>query len=84
MTFLVYILKSLNTGKLYIGQCSDMDDRFRRHNQGMVPSTRSGVPWEIIHTETYPIRGEAMVREKYLKSLKSSKYILENIINFKD
>lgn len=83
MNFFVYILQSLTTNRLYIGQTNDLQDRFRRHNIGLVPSTRNERPWMLRHMEEYETRNEAIKRETYLKSLKSSKYILDKIIERK-
>jgi len=79
MQYLVYILKSLKDGRLYIGQTNNVNERIQRHNDGRVNATRNRRPLELIHKEIYNSRTDAMKREKYLKSLKSSKYILENI-----
>lgn len=79
MEFFVYILKSLKDEKLYIGQTNNVEKRIIRHNTGQVSSTKNRRPLEIIHIEKFSTRKESMAREKYLKSLKSSQYILENI-----
>ncbi|MDO9231430.1 MAG: GIY-YIG nuclease family protein [bacterium] len=83
MNFFVYILRSIKDDKLYIGQTNNLEKRIERHNNGQVRSTKSRRPLELIYQETYKTRTETMAREKYLKSLKSSKYILENIIILK-
>jgi putative endonuclease len=80
MLYFVYILKSLKDFKFYIGQTNNLEDRLKRHNDGKVKATRHRRPLKLFYSETYNSRAEAMKREKYLKSLKSSKYILENII----
>ena len=84
MDFLVYILQSSKNGKLYIGQTQYLADRLYRHNKGYSKSTRSGVPWKLIHSEKFSTRSEAVKRERYLKTLKNKKYILENIISRTD
>ncbi len=66
--FYVYILKSISTGKRYVGCTSDLEQRLAKHNSGATPSTRSGRPWEIIHVEEFPSKAEALAREKFLKS----------------
>lgn len=81
MTFFVYILESLQDKKLYIGQTNNLENRINRHNAGQVSSTKNRRPLKIIHSEKFSTRKESMDREKYLKSLKNSKYILKNIIN---
>jgi len=80
MEFFVYILKSLKDDRFYIGQTSDIANRINRHNSGQVTATKNRRPLVIIHTEKFATRAQAMQREKYLKSLKSQKYISENII----
>ena len=80
MNFFVYILQSLKDGRLYIGQTNNLSERVKRHNDGHVVATRNRRPFELIHMEIFATRAEAVRRESYLKSLKSSKYILENIV----
>ena len=79
MGFVLYILQSSKSGKLYIGQTQNLEDRLKRHNSGYSKSTKFETPWEIIYTEEFATRAEAMKREKYLKNLKNPKYILQNI-----
>jgi putative endonuclease len=81
MPFFVYILESLKDNKLYIGQTNNLENRIKRHNAGQVSSTKNRSPLKIIYSENFSTRKESMDREKYLKSLKNSQYILENIIN---
>ena len=66
--FTVYVLRSQSSGRLYTGQTDDLTRRFEEHQQGMARYTGARGPWEIVHTEDYPTRAEAMAREKYLKS----------------
>jgi len=80
MLFFVYILKSLKDSKFYIGQSNNLEDRIKRHNGGQVRATKHRRLLILVYQETFSTRTESMQREKYLKSLKSSKYILENII----
>ena len=81
MTFFVYILESLKDGNLYIGQTNDIEKRIKRHDTGQVSSTKNRRPLKIIYSEKFSTRKESMNREKYLKSLKNSQYILDKIIN---
>jgi putative endonuclease len=66
----VYIIKSTVTGRYYIGQTNDLNDRIRRHNSGYELSTKKGVPWRLIHNEEFTTRTEAMKRERKIKSYK--------------
>jgi putative endonuclease len=77
MKYFVYILRSLKDGKLYIGQTNNLDHRIQRHNSGKVNATKYRRPLELVYREIFGSRSEAMKREKYFKSLKSSKYILK-------
>lgn len=71
--FYVYVIKSESTGKIYIGQTSNLEKRIARHN-GLLPSRSKSYtkinkgPWNIIFEENYKSRIEAITREKYLKS----------------
>ena len=76
----MYILRSLKTGKLYYGFSEDVLSRLSWHNAGTERYTRSGIPWELLHQESYETKKEALKREKYLKKLKNPKYVLENIV----
>ena len=66
--YFVYVLCSEKTGRRYVGSCSDLEDRLRRHNRGESLATRHGTPWHMIHSEGFPTRAEAMKRERYLKT----------------
>ncbi len=66
--FYVYVLRSQTTGRLYTGSTWDLHRRLNEHAQGLSFSTRRGGPWELVHQEQFPTRGEAMSRERYLKT----------------
>jgi len=78
--FYIYILMSLKNRKIYIGQTNNLNDRLSRHNKGQCFSTKPYRPYKLIYFEIYQSRLEAMKRERYFKSLKSSKSIWK-IIN---
>jgi len=69
--FFVYVLKSLVDGKLYIGQTSNLEKRLTLHNEGKIRSTSRRYPLKLIYFEKYHTRGEAIKRERFLKSIKS-------------
>jgi putative endonuclease len=66
--FFVYVLRSDKTGRLYTGQTSDPSRRLQEHNSGVTHSTRHGAPWQLVHSEPFRSRSEAMKRERYFKS----------------
>src|SRR5690606_32326715 len=44
----VYILFSEIRSEYYVGQTTDIEKRLKRHNAGVVPSTKRGVPWSLV------------------------------------
>ncbi|MBN8596699.1 MAG: GIY-YIG nuclease family protein [Planctomycetes bacterium] len=66
--FWVYVLRSSVTGRRYTGSCEDVDERLRRHNAEHSPATRHGVPWKLVHKESFTTRAEATRRERFLKT----------------
>jgi putative endonuclease len=66
--FFVYVLRSEKTDRRYVGSCEDVNVRLRRHNVGESKATKHGVPWILIHRESFPTRAEAVARELYYKT----------------
>ena len=79
MSYFLYILYSKSIDRFYIGSTHDLSDRLRRHNSGRSKYTNAGVPWELIYSEEYETRSNAMRRERELKSWKDRKMI-ENLV----
>ena len=68
MAFSVYLLYSPSHDRTYVGQTKELKARLLMHNSGLVRSTKACRPWELVHVEEFETRGEAMAREKWLKS----------------
>jgi putative endonuclease len=68
MTYYVYILKSLKTGEYYKGITNSIIKRCFEHNSGKVRSTKSKIPWSLIHVQISSTRNEARNLEKFFKS----------------
>ncbi|MGD8778672.1 MAG: GIY-YIG nuclease family protein [Ignavibacteria bacterium] len=68
MQYFVYILKSIKDGKRYIGMSSNLDRRISEHNDGKVKSTKFRKPFELIYTEEFNNKSDALKREKFLKT----------------
>ena len=66
--FYVYVLRSMSSGSLYTGYTNNLDHRLAEHNAGHTVSIRLRGPYEIIYTENYKTRIEAIRRERFLKS----------------
>ena len=75
--FHTYILQSEKTGNYYIGSTGNLEDRLIRHNSGRSKATTSGIPWKLIYTEEFEMRGEAIKRELEIKSWKSHKRVAQ-------
>ena len=78
MTFIVYILFSQKRSKYYVGQTSNIDKRYKRHNIGNVPSTKSGVPWILVTSIDVENRSEAMKLKKKIKKRGIKRFLEDN------
>jgi len=65
--FYVYILKSKQDEKLYVGCTSDLKKRFFDHNKGLIVSTKPRRPFIVIYYEAYLSHDDAFEREHQLK-----------------
>jgi len=77
--YYVYVLEN-QQGRLYIGHTDDVTRRLRQHNSPEGKShlgkyTHKNGPWSLIGSEALETRGDAMRREKQLKSWKSPKKV---------
>jgi len=70
MIYKVYILQSLKNKRYYIGHTDNLNSRLKRHNMGLVKSTKRYLPWQIVYVEEYNSRSEAYQREMEIKSYK--------------
>ena len=81
MMFTVYVLYSHMHGKSYVGFTSDLPGRLLSHNElGHKGWTLKYRPWELVFTEEYETKAEAMKREKWLKSGVGREFV-QNRIN---
>ena len=64
----------------YVGYTSNLQERITRHNTGRSKFTSRYNEWELAHEERFENKSEAIKREKFIKSKKSSKFI-ESLIN---
>ncbi|CAN5340257.1 hypothetical protein BH10PSE19_BH10PSE19_22880 [soil metagenome] len=74
--FTVYVLYSPSFYQIYIGYASDIANRFLSHNELATKGhTLKYRPWIIIHTEEFPTKSQAILREKKLKSAQGRTFI---------
>lgn len=77
MAHYVYVIRSINFGRFYVGMSEDPEKRLKQHNSGKTQSTKPYKPWVLVFTESFENRFEARDREKYLKSGIGREYIKE-------
>ena len=73
--YYTYILYSISKSKFYIGQTNDIDDRLKRHNNGLSTSTKSGIPWKIVYYIVFNSRSEAVLLETKIKKRGAKRYL---------
>ena len=75
----VYVLRSLKSGKHYVGMSQDVKRRLMEHNSGKSKFTSGHMPWKIIYCEEFSNSMEAREREKYFKSAAGKKYLQQKV-----
>ena len=75
--FYTYILFSPGRQRYYVGSTQSVETRLREHNSGKSLSTHSGVPWELVLTEAFPTRSEAMRQEHKIKARGIGRYLAD-------
>jgi putative endonuclease len=73
--YYLYILQSKTTRRFYIGQTQDVSERLAYHNADYSKSLRNRGPWQLVHTEQFQTRSEAVLRERQVKSWKDHRMI---------
>ena len=58
-----------------MGSTENVEKRLQEHNAGKSKSTRAGVSWDLIHTERFTTRSEAMLRERKIKARGIKRYL---------
>lgn len=64
----VYVLKSVDFAKLYIGYTSDLRKHVVQHNQGKSVFTNRFKPWQLVYYEAFSNPEAARAREVSLKN----------------
>jgi len=80
--FYTYVLKSLKSGKLYIGYTNDLRKRFKEHNDRKSTYTKDKGPYTIIYYEACLTEEDARSRELYLKSGRGWAFIKSRLKRF--
>jgi putative endonuclease len=77
--YFVYVLRSISSGRLYKGFCSDLKKRLSEHNSGKTTSTKPFIPWVIAYYEEFISIEEAISREKFLKTSAGRRFLKKKI-----
>lgn len=73
MSHAVYIVECAD-GTLYTGYTTDVERRVAEHNAGTgAKYTRGRGPVEVVYTETYDTKSDAMAREYEIKQYRRAK-----------
>ena len=75
--YALYILHNKSLDRFYVGYTNDLTRRLTEHNRIKGKFTDTGIPWVLVHTESFIMKKDAMAREKFIKSKKSKKFIIE-------
>ena len=66
--YYVYVIKS-SEGYIYKGMTEDLELRMKQHNDGTLSFwTKRGTDWQLIYSEEYDNKQEALRRDKWLKT----------------
>ena len=68
MSYYSYVLRSTKNGILYKGSTQNLEIRLQTHNSSKVKFTSKNIPWELVISEEFSTRSEAVKREKWYKS----------------
>ena len=71
--YYVYIIRCKD-GSYYTGHAKDVENRFKIHKKGLgARYTRMHEPEELVYTEEFKNRGDAMRRERKIKTFSHNK-----------
>ena len=80
--FYIYVLQSLLDHDFYVGYSDNLKNRFKKHNDGKVESTKNRRPLKLIYYEACLNQKDAIHREKYLKTSWGKRYIKSRLKNY--
>lgn len=80
--YYTYVLRSKLDRKFYTGFTSDLEKRLIEHNSGRVSSTKKRIPFDLVYFEFCLNIGDAVHREKYLKTTYGKRYIKNRLNNY--
>jgi putative endonuclease len=80
--YYIYVLQSLKDKEFYTGFTSELEERLKKHNDGLVTSTKHRRPFNLVYFEASLHKTDALHREIYLKTAWGKRYIKTRIRNY--
>ena len=80
--YYTYLLQSLMDKDFYTGSTKDLKLRFEQHNKGLVESTKERRPFKLIYYEACLAQGDAVRREKYLKTYNGKRFLKRRLKSY--
>ncbi|MBI5917313.1 MAG: GIY-YIG nuclease family protein [Bacteroidetes bacterium] len=82
-THYVYVLFSEGTGKFYVGETFNVEERLERHNSGYYDGkwSEKAKPWVLFLSIECENKAQALTIERHIKNMKSRVY-LENLKSY--
>lgn len=65
----LYILRSVKSGRYYLGSTIDPGGRLVHHNAGRTRATRGKGPWRFAAILEFPVPAQARAAEQWLKRI---------------
>ena len=65
---------------MYKGHCKNIAIRLEQHNSGFTKSIKHNSPFEVVYSETFDTREEAIKREKYFKTAAGRKFLKKKLV----
>src|SRR5207244_3191457 len=78
----IYVLRSVSDHGLYIGYSANLRRRFTQHVEGGAFATSYRGPWKLIYYEAYTEQGDALGRERYLKSGAGRRFLRAQLAHY--
>jgi putative endonuclease len=80
--YVVYTLESQVESWRYIGFTTNLQRRFKQHQQGEVFSTKFYKPFKLIYAELCTNEEDARRRESYLKTTKGRRFLSKRLKSY--
>jgi putative endonuclease len=80
--YYTYVLQSMKDKNFYTGFTENLKLRFELHDRGRVESTRDRRPLKLIYYEACLNRGDAIRREKYLKTFHGKMFLRNRLKSY--